>query len=68
MASLAFCAAFVTIASAMSSIAAATEAGDWYLLEHVEESMLVEKERSRNGDAMMHELYYDLRNRVACCP
>ena len=29
---LAFCAAFVTIASAMSSVAAATEAGDWYLL------------------------------------
>ena len=32
MASFAFCAAFVTIASAMSSIAEATEDGDWYLL------------------------------------
>ena len=21
-----------------------------------------------DGDAMMHELYYELRNRVACCP
>ena len=32
MASFAFCVAFVTIASAMSSIAVATEAGDWYLM------------------------------------
>ena len=51
MASFAFCVAFVTIASAMSSIAVATEAGDWYLMtlcarsscagsEHTEEVQL----------------------------